>query len=51
VPFLHRGRLHHLSQIFPTVKQLGEDDPEESEGLVEARLRSFAGVNAVLADG
>ncbi|MCY3020267.1 MAG: hypothetical protein NTW87_14710 [Planctomycetota bacterium] len=51
VPCLHRGRLHHLSQVFPSVEQLGEDDPEDSECLAEAWSRSLAGVNAVLADG
>jgi len=51
VPLLDGGRLHHPSQVFPSVEQLGEDDPEDSECLVEARLRSLAHVNAVLADG
>ena len=51
VPLLDGGRLHHLSQVFPSVEQLGEDYPEDSECLVEARTRSFAGINAVLADG
>jgi len=34
-----------------TLEPLGEDDPEDSECLVEARLRSLADANAVLADG
>jgi len=40
-----------MGQVLPSIEQLGENDPEDSECLVEARLRSLAGVDAVLADG
>ena len=51
MPFHDGGRPHDLSQVFSLVEKLGQDDPEDAEGVVEAWCGSLPGLDAVLADG